>query len=71
MPAPGPMAVLALHVLEIGRKTEVKPGQCRSVPISGFEAMMKDYRTDRVFREKMQGYTELWITGKREILQVA
>lgn len=34
-------------------------------------AQMKDYRTDRAFREKMQGYAELWITGKREILQVA
>jgi hypothetical protein len=39
--------------------------------VSGFEAMMKDYATNTAFREKMKGYTELWTTGSREILQVA
>jgi hypothetical protein len=38
--------------------------------ISGFEATMKDYNSNTPFREKMKGYTELWITGSREILQV-
>jgi hypothetical protein len=38
--------------------------------ISGFEATMKDYNSDTPFREKMKGYTELWITGSREILQL-
>jgi len=35
-----------------------------------FEARMKDYATNQVFREKMKGYTDLWLTGSREILQV-
>ena len=38
--------------------------------ISEFEARMKQYATDEVFREKMKGYTELWVTGSREILQI-
>ena len=36
-----------------------------------FEARMKDYATNEAFREKMKGYTDLWMTGSREILQVA
>lgn len=39
--------------------------------VSEFEARMKQYMTDEVFREKLKGYTDLWITGSREILQVA
>ena len=38
--------------------------------LAGFEANMKRYATDAVFREKMKGYTELWNTGIREVLQV-
>ncbi len=36
-----------------------------------FEARMKDYYTNEAFRAKMKGYTELYITGEREILQIA
>jgi len=39
--------------------------------IAGFEATMKQYATDEAFRAKMKGYTELWASGSREILQVA
>jgi hypothetical protein len=39
--------------------------------VTEFEARMKQYMTDEVFREKMKGYTDLWITGSREILQIA
>ena len=39
--------------------------------IAAFEANMKDYATNSAFREKMKGYTDLWVTGSREILQVA
>ena len=39
--------------------------------VTEFEARMKQYMTDSVFREKMKGYTDLWITGNREILQIA
>lgn len=39
--------------------------------IGEFEARMKDYATNQEFREKMKGYTELYITGSREILQIA
>jgi hypothetical protein len=37
----------------------------------GFEAAMKDYATNKAFQEKMKGYTDLYISGTREILQVA
>ena len=36
-----------------------------------FESSMKDYATNEAFREKMKGYTELYVTGSREILQIA
>jgi len=39
--------------------------------LAGFEAGMKDYATNAAFREKMKGYTELWVSGSREILQIA
>ena len=35
-----------------------------------FEGRMREYRTDEAFREKMKGYTDLWMTGHREIFQV-
>jgi hypothetical protein len=37
---------------------------------SEFEARMRDYATNERFREKMKGYTDLWMTGHREILQI-
>jgi hypothetical protein len=39
--------------------------------VAEFEVRMKQYTTDQVFREKMKGYTDLWVTGNREILQIA
>ena len=36
-----------------------------------FEARMKEYQSDSALREKMKGYTDLYITGSREILQIA
>ena len=38
--------------------------------IGEFEARMKEYMSNSVLREKMKGYTEFWMTGSREILQV-
>ena len=38
--------------------------------IAGFDARMKDYATNTAFRDKMKGYTDLWTTGSRELLQV-
>lgn len=38
--------------------------------VSELEARMRDYATNERFREKMKGYTDLWITGNRELLQV-
>jgi len=38
--------------------------------ITEFESRLKDYFTNQAFREKMKGYTDLWVTGTREILQV-
>lgn len=39
--------------------------------LTEFEGRMKQYMTDETFREKMRGYTELWVTGSREILVIA
>ena len=36
-----------------------------------FEAQMKVYATNQEFRDKMKGYTDLYVTGGREILQIA
>lgn len=38
--------------------------------IGEFEASMKDYATNQAFRDKMKGYTELYVTGSREIFQI-
>ena len=38
--------------------------------VADFEARMQQYATDPQVRSKMQGYTELWVTGSREILKV-
>ena len=38
--------------------------------VAEFEARLRQYATDEPFREKMKGYTELWMTGYREILQI-
>lgn len=39
--------------------------------LTELEARLKDYTTNPKFREKMAGYTDLWITGYREVLQIA
>jgi hypothetical protein len=39
--------------------------------VAEFDAQMKYYATNEAFRAKMKGYTDLWISGSREILQVA
>jgi hypothetical protein len=39
--------------------------------VAGFEAQLKDYGTNPAFRDKMKGYTDLYVTGHREILQIA
>jgi hypothetical protein len=38
--------------------------------ISEFEAQWKDYNTNEAFRAKMKGYTDLWTSGTREIMQI-
>ncbi len=38
--------------------------------VADFEARMQQYATDPQVRSKMQGYTDMWITGSREILKV-
>ena len=39
--------------------------------LAEFDARMKDYANNKEFRAKMAGYTDLYLTGHREILQVA
>jgi len=38
--------------------------------IAEFETQLKDYGTNEAFRAKMKGYTDLWISGSREIMQI-
>ncbi len=38
--------------------------------VGEFEAQIKDYASNEAFRAKMKGYTDLWATGTREILQI-
>ena len=35
-----------------------------------FEARLQDYANNKVLREKLAGYTDHWITGTRELLQI-
>jgi hypothetical protein len=39
--------------------------------VGEFETRMREYATDETFRAKMKGYTDLYVTGNREILQIA
>jgi len=38
--------------------------------VEEFGQHMHDYATNEAVREAMKGYTDLWITGSRELLQV-
>ena len=38
--------------------------------VGEFEKRMRDYATNEAFRNKMKGYTDLYVTGSREILQI-
>lgn len=35
-----------------------------------FEESMKKYSSDPTIREKSKGYTDLWLTGRRELFRV-
>ena len=39
--------------------------------ISEFEAQLKDYATNETVRAALKGYTELYLTAHRELLQTA
>ena len=39
--------------------------------IAEFESLMQKYSTDPQMRDKAKGYTDLWITGKRELFRTA
>ena len=38
--------------------------------VADFEARMQQYTSDPELRKKMVGYTDLWLTGTREIMRV-
>jgi hypothetical protein len=39
--------------------------------VAGFDAQMKEYSTNEAFRTALKGYTDLYLTGSRELLQTA
>jgi hypothetical protein len=39
--------------------------------ISAWDAQMKDYQTNEALRNAMKGYTDLYLTAHRELLQTA
>jgi hypothetical protein len=39
--------------------------------IAGFDAQMKEYSTSETLRNALKGYTDLYLTGMRELLQTA
>jgi len=39
--------------------------------LEDFANRMQETMTSPLYRERMAGYTELWITGNREVLRVA
>ena len=39
--------------------------------LAEMEAILQKYMTDPQIREKAKGYTDLWLTGKRELFRVA
>jgi hypothetical protein len=39
--------------------------------VAGFDAQMKEYATNEAFRTALKGYTDLYLTGSRELLQTA
>jgi hypothetical protein len=39
--------------------------------LSEFEAVMQRYVTDPEIQEKAKGYTEYWLTGRRELFRMA
>ncbi len=38
--------------------------------LAELESQLKDYGPNESFREKMKGYTDLYISGTREIMQI-
>jgi hypothetical protein len=39
--------------------------------VAGFEAQMTEYATSQTLREALKGYTDLYVTGARELLRTA
>ena len=39
--------------------------------LAEMEAILQKYMTDPQMREKAKGYTDLWLTGKRELFRLA
>jgi hypothetical protein len=39
--------------------------------LAEFEALLQKYATDPQMRDKAKGYTELWLTGRRELFRTA
>jgi hypothetical protein len=39
--------------------------------LTEFEALLQKYATDPQMREKAKGYTDLWLTGRRELFRTA
>lgn len=82
---PGQAGKLATHMKEVANVAKLRnvrvttdlTGDFNQVvmeheveSVSEFEELMKRYQSDPEIREKSKGYTELWITGRRELFRV-
>jgi len=38
--------------------------------LAAVDAMMQEYASNPIFKEKMKGYTDLWQSGYRELLKI-
>jgi hypothetical protein len=44
--------------------------ETKMADLAAFEARLKEYGTNPAMREKMKGYTDLWVSGGREVYRL-
>jgi hypothetical protein len=83
---PGHAGKLVAHAKEIAQVGKQKNPRCFTdvtgdfntvvlehevESLTEFDTLMQRYATDPEIKEKTKGYTDLWLTGKRELFRLA